>query len=81
MRLAGDNQAQGVGAFLLVAAILTNGAVALDAPNMNGGGEYLIANQPETGKQYNTSFGAKNAEYFEVYAGPLLLIILYYESA
>jgi len=37
---------------------------------MNLGGEYLIGNQ-ETGIQYNTSFENKNAEYFEVYAGPI----------
>ncbi len=42
--------------------------------NMNGGDPYIIANGlPSSGggPQFDTDFGTKNAEYFDVYAGPI----------
>ena len=56
--------------FLLMSTPLVGGA---DVENMNPGGEYLIMDMQNGNftTKYDTSFKAKNAEYFDVYAGPI----------
>jgi hypothetical protein len=56
---------------LALALALATGAAALE--NMNPGGEYLIMNMDYQNftTTYDTNFGRKNAEYFDVYAGPI----------
>eukprot|EP00051_Salpingoeca_urceolata_P006257 m.83058 g.83058 ORF g.83058 m.83058 type:complete len:214 (+) comp14750_c0_seq2:9-650(+) len=61
-------------AVVVLFTILTIGSVcqADTGKNMNKGGAYLIANPNIAAKtQFDTDYGTKNAEYFDVYAGPV----------
>lgn len=58
---------------LLVLGCTASVTAAEEISNMNKGGEYLIANDKEgTAVKFNTSYASKkDAEYFDVYAGPV----------
>ena len=59
---------------LLSLALALCGVTCASAPsgNMNIGSAYLIANdRPGSEVKYDTDFGSKDAEYFEIYAGPI----------